>query len=239
MTDDAAYCARLTADHRLDSAAAERFLLLADRCVALEISGTAIKSRDEALRLHVADSLAGLELDSIRQAESLCDIGTGVGFPGIVLAIARPGLRVTLVDAVRKKVEAAAAIARALELENVESVWSRAELLAAIDSPRRESFEVVTARALAPLTALIEYAAPLLKVGGSLVAWKGSPDPAELSDAEAAEHELGFDRGALIETSPFRGSRSRHFYVTTKLEPTPERYPRREGVALRKPIKAS
>lgn len=239
MTDDAAYCARLGDKYGLDPSAGDRFLLLADRCISLEISGTAIKTRDEALRLHVADSLAGMELEIVREAESLCDIGTGVGFPGIVLAIARPDLHVTLVDAVRKKVEAATAIVRALELKNVDCLWSRAEVLGAIGSPARESFDVVTARALAPLTALVEYAAPLLRVGGSLVAWKGTPDSGEIADALAAENELGFARGELIETRPFAGSRGRHFYVTTKLQRTPDRYPRREGVALRKPITAA
>ncbi|MBI5310231.1 MAG: 16S rRNA (guanine(527)-N(7))-methyltransferase RsmG [Actinobacteria bacterium] len=238
MTDDASYCAQLAAGYRLDALAAERFLALAGRCVALEISGTAIRSRDEALRLHVADSLAGLEIDAIRRAESLCDIGTGVGFPGIVLAIARPELQVTLVDAVRKKVEAATALARALEIQNVECVWSRAESIGATGSPARESFDVVTARALAPLTVLVEYAGPLLKPGGTLVAWKGTPDQDELADATAAEAALGFGAGELIETRPFAGSRGRHLYVATKHLATSDRFPRREGVALRKSIKA-
>ena len=238
MRDEAAYCAELAAERGLDPSAAERFLTLAERCVSLEISGTAIKSRDEALRLHVADSLAGMEVAAIRDAATLCDIGSGVGLPGLVLAIARPELQVTLVDAVRKKIEAATEIARALELSNVECVWSRAESLAAVGSPARESFDVVTARALAPLTAIVEYAAPLLRIGGSLVAWKGSPDWEELADAAAAEDQLGFSRGELVETRPFLGSRGRHFYVTAKQAATDQRFPRREGVALRKPIKS-
>lgn len=238
MIDNSAYSSKLATEYGLDTLAAERFLSLAGRCVSLEISGTAIKSCDEALRLHVADGLAGLELAPIRDASSLCDIGTGVGFPGLVLAIARPELQVTLVDAVRKKVEAATAIVRALELTNVECVWSRAEAIGAVGSPARESFDVVTARALAPLTVLVEYAAPLLREGGALVAWKGTPDAEELADAAAAEAGLFFAAGELVKTRPFAGRRRLHFYVTTKLAETPDRYPRREGVALRKPITA-
>lgn len=236
--DDREYSSQLAAAHGLGEDAGERFLSLAERCVSLEISGTAIRDRGEALRLHVADSLAGLEIEAISEARTLCDIGTGVGFPGIVLAIARPDLTVTLVDAVRKKVEAAATTAKALELNNVECVWSRAELLGAIGSPARESFDALTARALAPLTVLVEYAGPLLRTGGSLVAWKGTPDADEIADAAAAEDELGFDRGELIETTPFAGSRARHLYVAHKRVASTDRYPRREGVALRRPITA-
>lgn len=239
MREDIAYSAELVRKYSLDDESAGKFVELAERCVSLEISGTAIRDRSEALRLHIADSLAGLDVEAIRTSSSLCDIGTGVGFPGLVLAIARPDLRVTLVDAVRKKVEAAKAIATALNLENVDCIWSRAELLGAVGSPVRESFGVVTARALAPLTALIEYSGPLLVVGGSLVAWKGTPDDHELADAAAAERELGFGPGELIDTRPYAASRARHFYVAHKNEACSERYPRREGVAARKPIVAS
>ncbi|MGH2905494.1 MAG: 16S rRNA (guanine(527)-N(7))-methyltransferase RsmG, partial [Solirubrobacterales bacterium] len=205
----------------LEQAQLARLDRLAQLSVELEISGTAIKSADEARDLHIADSLAGLEVSSIREASQIVDIGSGVGFPGIVLAIALPNAQITLVDSVRKKMEAAAGLVRELGIENVECVWARVEEFAAEGAPAREAFDVVTARALASLTALVEYAAPLLKVGGSLVAWKGVPEAGELADAAAAEAELGFGAGALTPTKPFPGSRSRHFFVSTKLDPTP------------------
>lgn len=236
--DADSYSEQLVAQFELNRAAAEQMRVLAERCVSLEISGTAVRTAGEAMRLHIADSLSGLAVVSIAEAESLCDIGTGVGFPGIVLAIARPELQVTLVDAVRKKVEAAGKLVKSIGLENVECLWSRAEELGAVKSPHRESFDVVTARALAPLTTLIEYSAPLLVQGGSLVAWKGAIGQAELADAAAAEDELGFERGTAIATRPFPDSRDRHLYVTIKSRPCDERYPRRAGVPLRKPITA-
>lgn len=209
---------------------------IAEWSVGLEISGTAVETAVQARDIHIADSLAGLEIPQLAAARSIVDIGSGAGFPGLVLAVALPKARVTLVDSVRKKMEAAAALARELEIENVECVWARAEELAVAGSPHREAFEVVTARALAPLAVLLEYAAPLLATGGCLVAWKGSPSDDELAGARAAETQLGFEHGALIETKPFAGSRARHFYVATKVRPTEDRFPRRPGVALKRPL---
>jgi 16S rRNA (guanine527-N7)-methyltransferase len=85
---------------------------------------------------------------------------------------------------------------------------------------------------------LLEYAAPLLKVGGALVAWKGSPDQSELETAEKAALELGFGEGTLISTKPFAKSRSRHFYVAEKVSETPDRFPRRAGMAIKRPLGA-
>ena len=169
-------------------------------------------------------------------AKSIVDIGSGAGFPGLVLAVMLPDTQITLVDSVRKKMEAAGKFARELELTNVECVWGRAEELAAIGSPHREAYDVVTARALAQLGVLLEYAAPLLREGGHLVAWKGSPEPSELAAAEASAEILGFEEGKLTSTKPFKGSRARHFYVAQKKRPTAERFPRRAGVALKKPL---
>lgn len=211
---------------------------LAASSVDLEISGTAVASLYEAVDVHIADSLAGLEVEAVRDAESIVDIGSGVGFPGLVLATVLPNTQVTLLDSVRKKMEVAAGLAREIELDNVECVWARVEEFSALGSPARGEFDVVSARALAPLSVLIEYAAPLLKVYGSMVAWKGTPEEAELTDAAAAESQLGFDTGELTPTKPFKGSSRRHFYVARKQHPTDDRYPRRPGAALRKPISA-
>jgi 16S rRNA (guanine527-N7)-methyltransferase len=204
--------------------------------VGLEISGTAVKTAAEARDIHIADSLAGLEVAAVRAAVSIVDIGSGAGFPGLVLAAELPGTRVVLVDSVRKKMEAAGRFAREAGIDNVECVWGRAEEIAELGSPYRESFSVVTARALAPLAVLLEYAAPLLEVGGSLVAWKGSPSEQELAGAAAAAAELGFTDTEMLATKPFADSRARHFYVARKTEPTSERYPRRPGIALKRPL---
>lgn len=209
---------------------------LAEWSVGLEISGTALQTAREARDIHIADSLSGLELDVVSSANSIVDIGSGAGFPGLVLGTMLPETRVVLVDSVRKKMEAAGKIARELGLENVECVWGRAEEIAAHGSPHREAYDVVTARALAPLAVLLEYAAPLLVEGGSLAAWKGSPDDAEIAAASAAGAELGFEPGQLVETKPFFGSVARHFYTAKKVFPTADKYPRRPGMALKRPL---
>ncbi len=209
---------------------------LAQWSVGLEISGTAVKTAAEARDIHINDSLAGLDLDVVREAGSIIDIGSGAGFPGLVLAAELPEARVVLVDSVRKKMEVAGRFAREHGLENVECIWGRAEEIAEQGSPHREAYDVVTARALAPLAVLLEYAAPLLKLKGSLVAWKGSPSEEELSSATGAAEQLGFGETRMIETKPFAASRSRHFYVATRNSPVPDRFPRRPGVALKRPL---
>lgn len=212
---------------------------LAEMSVNLEISGTAVETVNEALRVHIADSLAGLEADEIRSAHNLIDIGTGVGFPALPLAIALPGTSITLVDSVRKKVETAARLARELELDNVESIWGRAEELTAVGGPYRERYDTVTARALAPLGVLVEYAGPFLREGGHLVAWKGALSSEELDDAAAAERALSMQRVRVDDVAPFRGSREHRLVVSRKTGQTPEQFPRRAGMALKKPLRSA
>lgn len=214
----------------------EKLRRLAEWSVGLEIAGTAITSADSAWDLHIRDSLAGLEVPAIATASNIVDIGSGAGFPGLVLAAELPGVQVVLVDSVRKKMEAAARIAEELELENVECVWGRAEEIADRGGLRFESFDVVTARALAQLNVLLEYAAPLLGERGHLVAWKGTPSPEEQAAASCAAGQVGMSEGELIATTPFRGSRDRHFYLSQKVAPTPDRFPRRAGMALKRPL---
>jgi 16S rRNA (guanine527-N7)-methyltransferase len=214
----------------------EKLKRLAEWSVGLEISGTAVRTAVEARDIHIADSLAGLEVEALHSARSIVDIGSGAGFPGLVLAAALPQAEVVLVDSVRKKMEAAAVIARELELSNVECVWGRVEEVSTLSSPHHAAYDVVTARALAQLNVLLEYAAPLLRVGGSLVSWKGAPSEEELAAATAAAATLGMSEGQLIETEPFAASRVRHFYIAEKLRPTPERFPRRPGIAIKRPL---
>lgn len=238
MGRENAFADELASRYRLSSEQQAQLDKLAEYCVSLEISGIAVRSHGEAYKLHVADSLAALELAPVREAKTLLDIGSGAGLPGLALAIALPGLHVTLLDSVRKKMEAAAAFARALELENVECVWSRVEEYSALGSPARGSFDVVIARALAPLNVLLEYAAPLLKTGGRLIAWKGALEEPEITNAAAAAAQLGMATASPVESVPFAGSRNRCFLIATQRYPAADRFPRRSGKATRKPLTA-
>jgi 16S rRNA (guanine527-N7)-methyltransferase len=185
-----------------------------------------------ALDVHIADSLAGLEIEEVRSAAALADLGAGPGLPGLVLAAALPSTEVMLVEAARRKCEFLRATARAMGLENADVVWARAE-------EWREGLgrcDVVCARALAALPVLCEYAAPLLREDGLLVAWKGDVSEPEAEDADAAALHLGLTAASVRRVAPFPGSRRLALHVFRKVAPTPAKYPRRAGIATKRPL---
>jgi 16S rRNA (guanine527-N7)-methyltransferase len=165
----------------------------------------------------------------------MADLGAGGGFPGLVLAIAVPEARVALVESVGRKCAFLARAAQALGLENVAVVNARAEAWPA----GLEVHDVVTARALAPLPVLVEYAAPLLRRDGALVAWKTRLDPAEETDGAAAAAALGMSAPEALAVHPYPGAGERCLYVSSKVGSTPTGYPRRPGMARKRPLGAS
>jgi 16S rRNA (guanine527-N7)-methyltransferase len=196
---------------------------------------TAIRDPGEGVDAHVADSLVALDLPAVRRARRVADLGSGGGFPGLALAIALPAAHVALVESVGRKCAFLAAAASELGLENVEVVNERAEAW----PEGIGAHDLVVARALAPLPVLVEYAAPLLELAGALVAWKGRVEPAEEADGAAAAEALGMSALTAIPVEPFAAARDRHLYLTSKVSPTPDRYPRRPGMARKRPIQAS
>lgn len=223
---------KLREEYALERPATER---LRDLLLLLAVdrhAPTAIRSPDEAVDAHVADSLSGLRVGPVREACSAADLGSGAGFPGLVLAVARPSARVTLVESARRKAAWLERTAATLGLENV-----------AVASTRVEEWQggpvaLVTARALAALSVLVEYAAPLLGPEGHLVAWKGTPAPAEEADGRSAAEMVGLAQAEVVVVKPFRGVRGRRLYVYRKVRPTPSRYPRRPGTATKRPLRA-
>lgn len=196
---------------------------------------TTVTEPDEAVDVHVADALAAVELPELGSSGLVADIGAGAGVPGLVLAAARPGLRVVEVESVgRKCAFVERAIAR-MGLANAEVACARAE-------EWQDGFgrcDVVCARALAPLPVLVEYAAPLLRLGGVLVAWKGEPGPEEVADGEAAAELLGLDVARVLPVQPFKAAERRRLYVYLKVRSLPNGYPRRPGMARKRPLRAS
>jgi 16S rRNA (guanine527-N7)-methyltransferase len=171
----------------LDGAAVARLQTLVDLIAADPTAPTAIRDPEAIVGRHLADSLAGLEVPAVRQATTIADMGSGAGFPGLVLAIARPAAHVALVESGNRKRQFLERAVAAVGVQNAEVVHARVE-------EWRAGFgahDVVTARALAPLPVLAEYAAPLLRIGGTLVAWKGAPEPNEVAAGEAAALQLG------------------------------------------------
>ena len=193
---------------------------------------TSVHDRARARDVHVADSLTALEVPGVRDARRIADLGSGAGPPGLVLAIALPDAEVTLVESVGKKCTWMEATVERLGLANVRVVCARAEEIEA------EPFDVVTARALGSLAVLCEYAAPLLRNGGVLVAWKGAVDAAEEADGLAAAAILGLERDTVLAVRPYPRSERRTLHVFRKVGPPPERYPRRPGMAAKRPLSA-
>jgi 16S rRNA (guanine527-N7)-methyltransferase len=202
-----------------------RRLLAANRKLNL----TAIVDPDEIDARLVDESLALLDLIPL-SANSLLDIGSGGGVPGIPLAIAAPSMQVTLLDATQKKVDFLRVTAAALALANVTALQGRAEELGR-DPAHREQYDVVTARAVARLAALVELALPLLRVGGVALLPKGEAAADELSEAAEALGELGGDGRLVVLDEP-----ALRVIVVEKTAPTPERYPRRTGLPQKRPI---
>jgi 16S rRNA (guanine527-N7)-methyltransferase len=193
---------------------------------------TTVSDPAEAVDRHVADSLVAVDLSAVRNARRIADLGSGAGWPGLALAAALPDARVALVEsAIRhcRYLERAVAAGR---LENAEVVHARAEDWAG----GLNAHDVVTARALAALPVLCEYAAPLLTDGGVLVAWKGAVDADEASDAAAAASQLGLEPVEVLAVDPYPAAERRTLHLYRKVAPTPDRFPRRAGMAVKRPL---
>jgi 16S rRNA (guanine527-N7)-methyltransferase len=208
---------------------------LLDALVAEPDPPTTIRKPAQALDAHIADSLAGLEVPQLRAAKRIVDLGAGAGFPGLALAAALPDAHVDLVESTRRKCEVIERLATAAGLgARTTALAVRAEDLAR--EAGGASYDAATARALASLPVICEYAAPLLRVGGVLVAWKGTRAADEEAAGDNAASELGLSRPQVLVASPFPGTKDRHLYVYSKISPTPPRYPRRTGLAAKRPI---
>ena len=207
------------------------------RCLLAELAADArapsgVRVAEQAVDLHVADSLVALGVPAVRSAAVIADVGSGAGFPGLPLAAALPRARVFLVESAVRKAAFIERAAQAAGLQNACVVPERAEQWAA----GLGACDVVLARAVGQLAVLAEYAAPLLSLGGVLVAWKGAPQEAEEAAGTFAARELGLEPREILKVEPFAGVRHRTLYLYDKLRPTPERFPRRAGVAQKRPL---
>jgi 16S rRNA (guanine527-N7)-methyltransferase len=197
-----------------------------------EHAPTAVRDEQQAIDTHIADSLSALGLDVLAGAASIADLGTGAGFPGLPLAIALPDAEVRLLDSRRRSCEFLARVCAEAEVDNARVVWARAE-------EWREGLadnDAVLARALAAQPVVLEYAAPLLRAGGTLVDWRGAREPEAERAALAAAAELGLRRTDVVRVEPFAGARNHHLHLYLKVRDTPERFPRRAGMARKRPL---
>ena len=196
---------------------------------------TTVRDPATAVNAHVADALVALGFDAVRGARRVADLGAGAGFPGVVLAVALPAAAVALVEANGRKCRFLARAAEEMGLANVEIVAARAESWPEGIASR----DLVTARAVAPLAVLVEYAAPLLAPSGALVAWKGRRDEDEERDGAAAAAATGLEPREVRPVQPWNGAEHLHLHLYVKVASTPNRYPRRPGMASKRPLRAS
>ena len=148
--------------------------------------------------------------------------------------MALPEARVDLIESSARKCAVIDRLAAAAGLSNARTVAKRAEEWGA--GAGAGAYDAVAVRAVAPLAVLAEYAAPLLRLGGVLVAWKGSRDEAEEGAGARAAARLGLELREVIRVRPFAGARQRHLHAYAKVAPTPEGFPRRPGVARKRPL---
>jgi 16S rRNA (guanine527-N7)-methyltransferase len=216
----------------LDSAASEALMELWSRLSDDAQAPTAINGRCAVLEQHLADSLVGLEVPALVEAGTVADLGSGAGLPGLALAASLPRLEVRAIESQRSKCAYISSLAAAAGLANVRVVCARAEQW----PEGMEANDAVVARALAAQPVVLEYAAPLLRLGGHLVEWRGRREQAEEAAADAAAAVLGLERLEVRRVKPFAAAEHRHLHVFVKRDATPARFPRRPGVAARRPL---
>ena len=190
---------------------------------------TAITEPREFAIKHVIDSLSAWDEEIFLDVEKILDVGTGAGFPAVVLKIFRPQIKFTLLDSLNKRVEFLRRVIAELELDGVEVVHGRAEELAR-QKIFREQFDAVTARAVARLNILAEYCLPFVKVGGKFIALKGKNFREELDEAREAIKILGGGKIFVRELKLPTLNESRAVIYVDKKKATPEKFPRRESV---------
>ena len=199
-----------------------------------KINLTAITDPNEVILKHFIDSLTINKY--IKENSTLADVGTGAGFPGIPLKILRPDLKITLVDSLNKRINFLNEVINKLNLVNIETVHSRIEDFG-IDNKYRESFDFVTARAVANLAVLSEYLLPIAKVGGQCVCMKGSSVEEELSNGKNAIKVLGGKIKNIDEFVLPDSDMSRNVIIIDKIKNTPNKYPRKAGIPVKEPLK--
>ncbi len=197
-----------------------------------EHAPTSVRDPVAALDRHIADSLSGLSVHALRSAGRSVDIGSGAGFPGLPLAVALPSCEFVLLEAQRKRCDFLGRAVETADAAGARVVCSRAESW----RDGLEWADAVTARALAPQPVVLEWAAPLLRVGGTLVDWRGARSPVDEMAAAVACAELGLQLRDIADASPFDGAREHRLHVFEKVSPTPPRFPRRDGIARKRPL---
>lgn len=198
-----------------------------------KINLTAITEPKEIIIKHFIDSLTVLK--DIKGKNTLVDVGTGAGFPGIPLKIMDEEIKITLLDSLNKRINFLNEVINQLDLKNIETIHSRVED-AGKNKKYRERFDIATARAVANLATLSEYMLPLVKVGGKSICMKGSEVSEELQNSKKAISILGGEIENIDNFQLPKSDMMRNIVIIKKVKNTPTKYPRKPGTPSKEPI---
>jgi len=200
-----------------------------------KINLTAITDEQEIIKKHFIDSIKVFNLKEFKNSKHVIDIGTGAGLPGIPIKIVKPEIEIVLLDSLLKRVNFLNQVIKDLKLESISAVHGRAE-----DFGRekyREFFDIAVSRAVANLTLLSELSLPFVKVGGYFVAMKGPAVESEISDANTAISKLGGKLENVIKVDIEDSDLKHNLVVIRKIFKTPVQFPRKPGIAQKKPLR--
>lgn len=193
---------------------------------------TTITEPEEVILKHFIDSITIITY--IKKAEKILDIGTGAGFPGIPLKIIEEDRNFTLVDSLNKRINFLQTVINILKLDKIQAVHSRAEEFV---KNQRETYDIVTSRAVARLNILVEYMLPFVKIGGKCICMKSADIQEEIEEAKKAIKILGGEIEKIDNVTLPNSDIKRKIIIIKKVNSTPNRYPRKAGIPAKKPIK--
>lgn len=199
-----------------------------------KINLTAITDVNDIILKHFIDSMTIVKY--LKENNTMIDVGTGAGFPGIPIAIIDKTKKITLLDSLNKRINFLNEVSRELNINNIETIHGRAEELGQ-NKKYREYYDVAVSRAVANMTTLLEYLLPFVKVGGICICMKGSDIEQELDQAKFAINELG---GEILSKEKFElpgSDMERNIIIIKKIKPTPNKYPRKAGMPSKMPIR--